>query len=144
MLIATLILILSMALLFFYDQAACQKILRRRQFPQSFWQEIADANGLGFPAVRKSLEAGIPVEYPRLMMTLKSDFLALTYLLKTAGNVKQRCIHEEWLLVLYFKLVYISLVVRHWLRLPEKPAALELTAILQYLANVVGERVNTL
>jgi hypothetical protein len=33
--------------------------------------------------------------------------------------------------------------VRHWLKLREQPAALKMTAILQYFANVVGERANT-
>ncbi len=43
----------------------------------------------------------------------------------------------------YFRLVFASLITRHWLRVREKPAILKLTAILQYFANVVGERVNT-
>jgi hypothetical protein len=46
-------------------------------------------------------------------------------------------------LILYFKLLYVSLVTRHWLGLRETPAVLKLTAILQYFANVVGERVNS-
>jgi hypothetical protein len=43
----------------------------------------------------------------------------------------------------YFHLVFVSLLTRHWLRVREKPAILKLTAILQYFANVVGQRVNT-
>jgi hypothetical protein len=83
------------------------------------------------------------VDYPRLMMTLKCDYLALTYLLKNAANVNQRFTREEHLLIVYFKMVLLSLVVRHWLRLGESPTALKLTAILEYFANVVGERVNS-
>jgi len=41
------------------------------------------------------------------------------------------------------ELVYSSLGVRHWLKLREAPAVLKLTAILEYFANVVGERVYT-
>ena len=140
---SALILILSTGL-FFYFQAVCQKVLRR-QFAQSFWQAIVNANGFEFPSVRKALQGfGVPVEYPRLVMTLRCDFLALTYLVKNAANVKQRYTCEERLLILFFKLVLVSLVTRHWLRLRETPAALKLTAILEYFANVVGERVNTI
>ncbi len=143
MFMAALILMLSTGLFFFYLQAVCQKVLRRR-FAQQFSQAIVNANSLEFPSVRMALEEfGVPVEYPRLMMTLRCDFLALTYLLKNAANVNQRYTYEERLLIVYFKLVFVSLVTRHWLRLRETPAALKLTAILEYFANVVGERVNT-
>jgi hypothetical protein len=143
MFMAALILILSAGLFFFYLQAVCQKILRR-QFAQEYFQAIVNANRLEFPSIRKALEDfGAPVEYPRLMLTLKCDFLALTYLLKNAANVNQRYSYEERLLILYFKLVFVSLITRHWLRLRETAAALKLTTILEYFANVVGERVNT-
>jgi hypothetical protein len=33
-------------------------------------------------------------------------------------------------------------MARHWLRLREKPPILKLTAILQFFANVVGQRVS--
>jgi hypothetical protein len=75
-------------------------------------------------------------------MTLENDFLALTYLLKNAVNVDQRYSREERLLMLYFRLVFASLITRHWLRVHEKSAILKLTAILQYFANVVGQRVS--
>jgi len=143
MFLAALILILSTALFFFYLQAVCQKILGR-QFDKEYFQSIVNANRLEFPFVRKALEEfDVAVDYPRLRMMLKCDFLALTYLLKNAANVNQRYSHEERLLILYFRWVFFSLVTRHLLRLREKPAVLKLTAILQYFANVVGQRVNT-
>jgi hypothetical protein len=142
MFLAALILIISTALFFFYVQAVCQKILRRK-FEQEFFLPIVNANRLEFPAVRKALEEfDVPVDYPRLRMMLKCDFLALTYLLKNAANTKQRFSHEERLLIYYFRWVFFSFVVRHMLRLREKPAILKLTAILQYFANVVGQRVD--
>jgi len=140
---AALILILSTGLFFFYLQAVCQKILRR-QFTQEFFQSIVNANRLEFPSVRKAIEDfDSPVEYPRLTLTLKCDFLALTYLLKNAANVNQRYSYEERLLIVYFKLVFAALITCHWLKVRETPAVLKLTAILEYFANVVGERVNT-
>jgi hypothetical protein len=143
MFMAALILILSTGLFFFYLQAVCQKILRR-QFEQQFFQSIVNANRLEFPSVRKAIEDfNSPIEYPRLALTLKCDFLALTYLLKNAANVNQRYSYEERLLMVYFKLMFFTLVTCHWMRLRETAAVLKLTTILQYFANVVGERVNT-
>ena len=143
MFMAALILIISTGLFFFYFQAVCQKILRR-QFEEEFSQTLVNANRLEFPSVRKSIEEqGSTLEYPRLALTLRCDFLALTYLLKNAANVNQRYTYEERLLILYFKVVFSSLVVRHWLKLREAPAALKLTTILEYFAIVVGERVNS-
>jgi hypothetical protein len=143
MFMAALILMVSTGLFFFYLQAVCQKILRR-QFAQEFFQSIVNANRLEFPSVRKAIEDfGSPVEYPRLTLTLKCDFLALTYLLKNAANINQRYSYEERLLIVYFRLVFASLMVCHWLKLRETPIVLKLTAVLKYFANVVGERVNT-
>jgi hypothetical protein len=143
MFMAALILIISTGLFGFYLQTVCQKILRR-QFAQEFFQSIVNANRLEFPSVRKAIEnLDSPVEYPRLTLTLKCDFLALTYLLKNAANINQRYTYEERLLIVYFKVIFASLITRHWLKLGESSAVLKLTTILEYFANVVGERVNT-
>ncbi|MGD0456869.1 MAG: hypothetical protein ABSC21_03895 [Terriglobia bacterium] len=143
MIFAALILILSTAMFFFYFQVTCQKVLRR-QFDREYFQSIVNANRLEFPSLRKSLEEfGAPVDYPRLRMMLKCDFLALTYLLKNAANVNQRYSNEERLLILYFRWQFLSLAVRRLLKVGEKKAVLRLTSVLQYFANVVGQRVNT-
>jgi hypothetical protein len=142
MFMASLVLVVSTALFFFYFQVACQRILRRK-FDREYFQAIVNANRLEFPVVRKTLEEyEAPVDYARVRMILKCDYLALTYLLKNAANVNQRYSREELLLILYFKAVFFSLVARHWLRLREKPAILKLTAVLQFFANVVGQRVS--
>ena len=139
---AAVILILSTALFFFYLQGVCQKILRR-QFAQSFWLAIANANGFEFPLIRKSLEeSDIIVRYPEVETALRCDFQSLTYLAKNAVNVNQRYTCEERFLILYGKYLLLSLVTRRWLRLGQKPVVLRLTSILQYFANVVGERAN--
>ena len=143
MILAALILTISTAMFFFYFQVACQKILGR-QFNGGYFQSIVNANRLEFPSLRKSLEEfGAPVDYPRLRMMLKCDFLALTYLLKNAANVNRRYSNEEWLLILYFRWQFLSLAVRRLLKVGEKKAVLRLTSVLQYFANVVGQRVNT-
>jgi hypothetical protein len=143
MIIASLILIVSSALFLFYVQATCQRILRR-QFQQDYFQSIVNANRLEFPSVRKALEEyDGPLDYARFRMTLKCDYLALTYLLRNAANLQQRLTWEEHILMLYFQAIYVILVTRHAVRMKEKNALVNLTAILQYFANVVGQRVNT-
>jgi hypothetical protein len=143
MITATFVLILSAALFFFYIQVTCQRILRR-QFDREYFQAVVNANRLEFPSLRKSLEEfGMPADYPRLRMMLKCDFLALTYLLKNSANVSQRYSNEERLLILYCRCQFLSLAVRRLLNIGEERATLRLTLVLQYFANVVGERVNT-
>jgi hypothetical protein len=128
--------------LFFCWQVTVQRILRRA-LPREYFQTVVTANRLEFPALRKACEEPHPpVDYGRLRMIVKCDFLALTFLLKNAANVSQRYSPEEQLLIFYFHQVLLSLIVRHWLRLREKPAVLELAAILQHFANILGERIN--
>ncbi|HET7841571.1 MAG TPA: hypothetical protein VFM21_08195 [Terriglobia bacterium] len=142
MFLASLILILSTAMLLFYFQTACQRILRRK-FDRDYSRSIVHANRLEFPAVQRSIvEFGNPVDYSRLRMTLRCDFLALTYLLKNAGNIRQRLTRDERLLIIYSRSLFFSLFLRHLLRLGESPAILKLTAVLEYFANVVGQRVD--
>jgi len=143
MIVAALVLTVSTALFFFYLQATCQKILRR-QFGRDYFQPIANANQLEFPSLRKSLEEfGLPVDYPRTRMMLKCDFLALTYLLKNAANVSLRYSYDEHLLVLYFRWQLVSLAMRRLLKVSENKAILRLLSVLQYFANVVGQRLDT-
>jgi len=143
MILAVLILILSTAMLFFYFQATCQRILRR-QFGREYFRSIVNAHCLEFLALRKSLEeASAPFDLSRLRIMLRCDFLALTYLLKHAAGAKKRYSSEECLLILYFHWQLLSLAVRCLLRVGEKKAVLRLTSVLQYFANVVGQRVDT-
>ena len=143
MIVATLILILSAAMFFFYFQTTCQRILRR-QFDLEYFRSIANANRLEFPSLRKELEeSGAPIEYSRLRGALRCDFLALTYLLRNVENSKGRYSNEERLLILYFYSQSLSLAVRRLLRLSDNKVTLRLTSVLQYFANVVGQRVGT-
>ena len=140
MILAALILILSTALFFFYFQATCQRILRR-QFDQTYFQSIANVIRLEFPSLRKSLaELGAAVDYSRMPKALRCDFLALTHLLKNTADAKQGYSREQRLLVLYFRIQFLSLAVRRVLGVRERKTALRLTSILQYFANVIGQR----
>jgi hypothetical protein len=141
MFLAALILIISTGLFFFYLHAACQRILRRK-FAQEYFLSIVNANQLEFPTIREGLEEFDALDdYSRVRMMLKCDYLAVTYLLKNAANLKQRYTREERLLIFYFRGVFFFWAARHLLRMREQPAILKLTAILEYFANVVGQRV---
>jgi hypothetical protein len=143
MILAWLILILSTAMFFFYFQGTCQKILRR-QFGQDYFRSVVNAHRLEFLAVQTSLEEDTrPIDYARVRRTLQCDFLALTHLLSSVANEKLRYSKAEGLLILYFRWHLLSLAVRCLLKVGEKKATLRLTSVLQYFANVFGQRVNT-
>jgi len=143
MIVAVLILVLSTAMFFFYFQATCQRILRT-QFEREYFRSIARAHGLEFLALRTSLRgAGAEVDYRRLCKALQCDYLALTYLLRNAANAKQRYSNRERLLMVCFRWLFVSLAARRLVNLGEKRAILRLTSILQYFANVVGQRAET-
>jgi hypothetical protein len=143
MIMAAIILILSTAMVFFYFQATCEKILRQ-QFDRKYFQSIVNANRLEFPSLQRLLEEfDVPGDYPRLREMLELDFRALTYLLKNASNMHRRYSNEERLLILYFRWLSLSLAARHLLKLGGKQAPLRLTSVLQFFANVVGQRLNT-
>jgi hypothetical protein len=54
--------------------------------------------------------------------------------------VKQGYSREQRLLILYFRIQFLSLAVRRLLGVGEREAALRLTSVLQYFANVIGQR----
>jgi len=142
MIVSTLILILSAAMVLFYFQITCQDILRR-QFDQEYFRSVVNANRLEFLGLRKSLEEfGTPVDYPRLRTMLICDYLALTYLLKHATDAKHSYSDKERLLMVYFRWLFLSLEAHRLMRFGEKQVILRMTSILQYFANVVGLRAN--
>lgn len=140
---ATVIVIVSTALLLFYLQSVCARVLGRR-FEQEYFHAIVNANRLEFPFVRSAVEEyEVPVDYPRFRMQLKCDFLALTYLLRNAANANKRLSRQEWLLVWYFRFTYLFLGIFHLLGLSERHWILRMTRVLEYFANVLGQRVST-
>jgi hypothetical protein len=144
MFIAALILIISTGMFLFYVHAICQRILRR-EFDKDYSLAIVNANRLEFPVVRRAAEAlEAPLDFAHVRLTLKCDYLALTYLLRHAVNVNRRYTRQEWLLVVYFHAILLLLGLCHKLGLGERSAILNLAAILQYFANVIGQRVSAL
>jgi hypothetical protein len=142
MVLATVILVSSVALCLFYLQVTCQNILKR-EFEREYFTSIVNANRLEFLFVRRSLEDfDAPVDYAWVRLALKCDYLALTYLLKNAANARHSYSREERLLMLYFRSLFLLLSVLHLLKMRQKSAILSLTSILQHFANVLGKRVS--
>ena len=140
MLIAGMVMLLSTGLFVVYMQSLCQRILRR-EFDQPYYQVILDAARLEFADLSKALEEGrSTADYPRLRQGLRCDFLALTYLLKRLKGMEV----QDHLLSSYARVLFLSLGIRHLLRLRLEPAVAGLTAISQYFANVLGEQMHNL
>ena len=139
MILATLLVMLTIVM-FGCFQVACPKILRR-EFDREYWQSVIKATRLEFRALRQSLGgAGASVDYRRVAGMLKCDFFTLCYLLRNGASANQKYANEERLLVLYFRWQLLALATRRRLRVGEKQAAVRLTLVLQYFANVVGQR----
>jgi hypothetical protein len=124
------ILIVSTALFFFYVQATTHKVLRRH-FERPYFQTVVRAYRLGFPSL---LEGGPPPEPASLAALLQADSLTLACLMNHRYSAGER------LLWVWFKVVLRSLGIRRRLGFQQQAAVGKLATILQYFANVVGER----
>lgn len=142
MILAALVLVTSAALFMFYLQALCERIVRR-EFKHPYYKLIANTNGLEFPTVCAVLEGnGHGVKYEQMRLALVCDYKALTYLLhKVEAPAPSGSSFEERLLLIYCRLLFFTMSLRHSFGLQVKPAALKLAVTLQYFANVVGHRV---
>jgi len=139
MVMAYLILIFSAALLIFYFQATCQAILRR-EFDHKYCDAVVKASCLEYPVMRESVQVrGVDRDFKWFCAGLRCDYLTLTYLLRQGG---QACPLDLRLLMAYFQLIYLWMFTKHVLRLGEERAMLRLTAILEFLANAAGQRLN--
>jgi len=137
---------MSGAMLVFWLRSASQSVLRQR-FEQNFSSEVAEANQLEFLAIRKAL-ASAPQDisdHRNVLAALEQDYQALSYLLRNAATVHVgHYSRSERLLILDFKLLAL------WVRLSRglgfkgwRSGLLEMTTILQYFGNVVGQRLAT-
>jgi hypothetical protein len=139
---ATLILVISAGLALFYLQVTCEAVLAH-EFKQSYFESVVRANQLEFASLRRLVaENGVPGDRASLFSALQGDFLVLSYLLKQSGERKRRYTSLERVLMAYFRVLLVSLRLRHAFNLQEKPAVLKLTSLLQYFANVVGRQTN--
>jgi hypothetical protein len=135
MVTSILILIASAALLLFYVQATCERILGRT-FENLLLDLIVEANRLEFLGLKQALtDPNSKIDFQVCRAQLENDCDALTHLLKHAANGSGRFSARERLLTLYFRA--LSVVVN----VGGRPVLLKMTAVLEYFANVVGERI---
>ncbi|MFQ5662858.1 MAG: hypothetical protein ACE5HL_03400 [Terriglobia bacterium] len=144
--VSVFILVSSGILLLFWLRSACQSVLRER-FEQDYSGDVAEANQLEFLAISKAL-ADYPEDighYGGLLVALERDYEALTYLLRNAATVHVgQYSRTERLLIMDFQFL------RLWVRLKRalgwrswQSSLLEMTTILKYFSNVVGQRLVT-
>ncbi len=127
-------------------RSASQSVLRQR-FEQDYSAEVAEANQLEFLAIQRALSSGPGevADYRGVLAALERDYQALSYLLRNAATVHVgRYSGAERLLIFDFRLLALSVRLarvlgwRSW-----RSSLMEMTTILQYFGNVVGQRLAT-
>jgi len=137
---SVVILIFCAALLFFYLQAACERIIQR-PFEEPLTRPIVESNKLSFLYVRQALEpCAAPVDCARFRLQLNGDFAALTGLLRSAGAQRRRLSGAERTGVIYFRLLSGLLAFFHLFGMEGRSLLLKMTSVLEFFANLLGER----
>ena len=144
--ISVFILLSSLAFLFSWLRVVSRAALRQT-FERDYSADVAEASQLEFLAIRRALQE-CPEEiadYSGVLTTLERDYEALTYLLRNAGTVHVgKYSRAERLLMLDFQLLRFWVRVKRFLGLQSwHSALLEMTSILQYFGNVMGQRLAT-
>jgi hypothetical protein len=144
--ISVFIFLSSLAFLFSWLRAVSRAALRQT-FERDYSADVAEASQLEFLAIRHALQE-CPEEiadYSGVLTTLERDYEALTYLLRNAGTVHVgKYSRAERLLMLDFQLLRFWVRVKRLLGLQSwHSALLEMTSILQYFGNVMGQRLAT-
>lgn len=141
MLMSYVVLVVSTALFLFYFQTTCEQVLRR-EFNHSHLKDVISAVQLEYPRLRAALENNAPMDYAEMRLALECDFISLSYLLKSSERSCGRLSVAEKLLKSYFRIQLFSMGLRHALNLRSREAALKSTEILQYFANLTGQRLS--
>lgn len=138
--VSVFIFVFSAALLLFYLQAACERIIQR-PFEEPLTQPIVEANKLSFPYIRRALEARhASVDCGPLQVQLNGDFVILTYLLRYAGGQRRRLSGAERTGAIYFRTLSGLLAVSRLFGMRGRSLQLKMTFVLEFFANVLGER----
>lgn len=141
MFMSILVLAVSTALFFFYMQTVCEKALRR-EFIYPYFKQVIQSLQLEYPQLRKSATSNGPFNYSSALLALRCDFFTLKYLLKNSDPARRPVAGSQKLLMLYFQALLLLMPLRHAFRINEKKAVLKLSAILQYFANSLGEKLS--
>jgi hypothetical protein len=145
MIASVLIILVSVALLAYWFRYTCVLILGTRTGKDRAL-EMATANGLRFHQIQGQLVRETPLaELPALQRALESDYRLLTYLFQhTAGLEVGGLTLEQRMLMLDFKVMGLICAFSGWVGIDRTRAALEeMSSILNYLANAMGERIES-
>ncbi len=145
MIASILIIVVSAALLAYWFRYTCVLILRTRTGKDRAG-EMATANGLRFHRIQGQLVREAPfADLPALQKALESDYRLLTYLAKhTAGLEVGGLTMEQRMLMLDFKAMRLVCSFCRWVGIDHARAALEeMSSVLNYLANAMGERIES-
>ena len=145
MIASILIILVSAALLAYWFRYTCVLILRTRTGKDRA-VEMATANGLRFHQIQGQLVREAPLaDLPALQAALESEYRLLTYLVAhTAGLEVGGLTLEQRMLMLDFKAMRLVCALSRWVGIGRARAALEeMSSILNYLANAMGERIES-
>jgi hypothetical protein len=143
MIASILIILVSAALLVYWFRYTCVLILRTRTGKDRA-VEMATANGLRFHQIQgRSVREAPFAELLALQKALESDYRLLTYLVEhTAGLEVGGVTLEQRMLMLDFKAMRLVCSVSRWVGIDRTRAALEeMSSILNYMANAMGDRI---
>lgn len=143
MIASILIIVVSGALLAYWFRYTCVLILRTHT-ARDRAGEVATANGLRFHRIQGQLVREAPfADLPALQKALEGDYRLLTYLAKhTAGLEVGGLTMEQRMLMLDFKAMRLVCAFCRWAGIDQARAALEeMSSVLNYLANAMGERI---
>lgn len=145
MIASIFIILVSAALLAYWFRYACVLILRTRT-GKDHAVAMATANGLRFHQIQGRLVRETPfADLPALQKALESDYRLLTYLIEhTSGLEVGGLTIEQRMLMLDFKAMRVVCAFSRWVGIDHARTALEeMSSILNYLANAMGERADS-
>lgn len=142
MIMSILVLVFSVALFFFYVQAFCERAIKR-EFSQPYFQDIVNAIQLEFPRLQHDLLSKRALDCAEVRTALKCDYATLSYLLANSDRRRRKLSWQERVVVLYFHFLCFCLPFRYAAKFHQREAVLKLTGVLQYLANLTGEKVSS-
>lgn len=145
MIASIFITLVSAALLAYWFRYTCLLILRTRTGKDRA-VEIASPNALRFHQIQaRSVREATLAELPAFQRALESDYRLLTYLARhTAGLEVGGLTMEQRMLMLDFKVLRLICLLSRWAGIDRARAALEeMSSILNYLANAMGERIES-
>ncbi|HEY2843427.1 MAG TPA: hypothetical protein VGJ09_07255 [Bryobacteraceae bacterium] len=134
-----LISVTSFALFFYWFQYVCLLILRTRT-SHDYSGEVASANQLGFPEVQSQLRSESP-DLDSLHRRLERDYAILTYLLNRTPSSLADDRREVAMLKIHYRAMSAWFrFTRRSMRQAAQQALEEMSLVIVYLANSIGER----